>query len=164
MEKAGENGMSEKGRKAHGRTADINEKLIVNLRELGHIMRLLSEGKASRMRVLIFLLKAGRITQGELAERLGVQPASASEVLTKLEGAGLLVRTPNEADRRAVDVCLTESGRAEAEEALRLRRKRREDMFASLSAEQKDTLLSLLETLRADWERYRDERAAAECT
>ena len=40
------------------------------------------------------------MTQSELTEYLGVQPGSASEVIGKLESAGLIVRTPSEKDRR----------------------------------------------------------------
>lgn len=139
------------GNKAHYHDADMNDKLIINLRDLGHIMRFLYEGKASQKRILIILNESETITQRDLTERLGIQPGSASEILSKLEGAGLIIRTQNEADRRTTDVCLTDAGRELATEALSQRRKRHEEMFSCLSEEEKQELLSLLERVCADW-------------
>ena len=47
------------------------------------------------------------MTQKALTARLGVQPGSASEVLNKLEQAGLILRTPSETDHRTTDIHLT---------------------------------------------------------
>lgn len=131
--------------------ADMNDKLIINLRDLGHMMHFLYEGKASQKRILIILNKAGRITQRDLTECLGIQPGSASEILSKLESAGLILRTQNEADRRTTDVCLTDAGREFAAEALAQRQKRHEEMFSCLSEEERQELLSLLERVCTDW-------------
>ena len=96
---------------------DLNNKLIWNLRDTGRTMRRTSEGRGSQKRVLIVLLETGRITQKALTERLGIQPGSASEVIGKLEAAGMLYRVPSEDDRRTSDIVLTDAGRAAAEEA-----------------------------------------------
>lgn len=135
----------------HYHAADINDKLIINLRNLNHIMRSLYEGKASQKRILIILNEMETITQRDLTERLGIQPGSASEILSKLENAGWILRTQNKGDRRTTDVCLTDSGRELATEALAQRRKRHEEMFSCLSEEEKEHLLSLLEKVCADW-------------
>ena len=116
-------------------------------------MRSLYEGKASQKRILIILNESEAITQRDLTERLGIQPGSASEILSKLEGSGWIVRTQNEADRRTTDISLTDSGREIAEEALRQRRKRHEEMFSCLSGEEKQELLSLLDKVRCDWKK-----------
>lgn len=146
------------GRAAHYNAADRNDKLIINLRDLSHTMHALYEGRGSQRRILIVLDEIGRsVTQRELTERLGIQPGSASEVVAKLEGAGHIRRTPNEADRRTVDIALTDAGRAVAAEAREQRTRRHEQMFSCLSDGEKDQLLSLLEKLNGDWEeRYRD--------
>lgn len=138
--------------KEHYDMADVNDKLIINLRDLSHTMRSLYEGKGSQKRILIVLDEiGGSITQRELTERLGIQPGSASEILAKLEGAGLIGRTPNETDRRTTDVCLTDIGKECAQEALKQRKKRHEEMFSCLSEEEKQELLSLLEKVCGDW-------------
>ncbi len=138
-------------RKAYYQAADTNEKLIINLRDLSHIMRFLYEGKASQKRILIILNESKKMTQRDLTERLGIQPGSASEILSKLESAGLILRTPSEADRRTTDICLTDSGRKVATEASARRQKQREEMFSCLSKEERQELLSLLEKVCADW-------------
>ena len=93
----------------HDNASDINRKLIINFRDISHTMRTLYEGRGSQKRVLIVLLETGKITQRALTERLGIQPGSASEVIAKLESAGLLVRTAGEEDRRTADISLTEA-------------------------------------------------------
>lgn len=136
---------------------DINNRLIINLRNLGHRIRFLFEGKGSQKRILIILYETGGITQRELTERIGIKPGSASEVIGKLEGAGLIRRNLSMADRRTADIRLTQAGRIQAKEAARQRKIRHEEMFSCLSGDEKETLLSLLEKLNRDWEgRYGD--------
>ena len=132
---------------------DQNNKLIWNFRDIGHTMRQISEGRGSQKRILILLKENAGMTQKELTARLGVQPGSASEVLNKLEQAGLILRTPNENDHRTTDIRLTQDGKPLAEEAAAQRAKRHEQMFAVLSDEEKDTLIALLERINAHWDR-----------
>lgn len=145
-------------KEAHYKDTDINDKLIINLRDISHTMRFLYEGKGSQKRILIVLNEIdGSITQRELTKRLGIQPGSASEVIAKLENEGFVMRLPNETDRRTTDVTLTEAGKAAADQAKGDRDDRHEQMFSCLSETEKDQLLSLLEKVRADWEkRYQD--------
>ena len=131
---------------------DINNKLIWKFRDIGHILRHISEGKGSQQRILIMLNELGPISQNELTQQLGIQPGSASEVIIKLETAGYITRTPSEKDRRTTVVQLTEAGTAAAQQAAALRAERHEQMFSTLNPEEKETLLSLLEKLNADWE------------
>lgn len=142
----------------HDNAADRNKKLILNLRDLSHTMRFLYEGKGSQKRILIVLNEiGGSVTQRELTGRLGIQPGSASEVIAKLEDAGYIRRTPNEADRRTINIDLTETGKTAAEEAQKERKQRHEQMFSCLSDDEKGQLLCLLEKVNADWkQRYQD--------
>lgn len=133
-------------------TYDMDKKLIINLRNLGHVIRFLYEGKGSQKRILIILYEAGSMTQRELTEKIGIQPGSASEVIGKLESAGLITRAPSQTDRRTVDIQLTETGKQQAKEAARQRRIRHQEMFSCLSEEEKTTLLALSEKLNADWD------------
>lgn len=139
------------GQLKHYQEADIPKKLIINLRNINHVMRSLYEGKGSQKRILIVLKEAGNITQSELTERLGIQPGSASEVIAKLEDAGNIVRVPSESDRRTMDITLTEQGRILAETLLTQREKRHGEMFSCLSEEEKISLLKLLEKVNEDW-------------
>lgn len=137
--------------------SDLNGKLIINFLDISHTMRLLYEGKDSQKRILIVLGEVGSITQRELTERLGIKPGSVSEVLAKLENAGLIERTSSTQDRRTVDISLTEEGKKQAAAASARRRQRHEQMFSCLTADEKTTLLTLLEKVNDDWEsRYQD--------
>lgn len=142
---------------AHYQATDTDDRLIINLRDISHIIRSLYEGKGSQKRILIILNEAGTMTQQELTKRLGIQPGSASEVISKLENAELITRTPSETDRRTADIALTGNGRRMALEAARQRKKRHEEMFSCLSEGEKTELLALLERINADWgQRYQE--------
>lgn len=130
---------------------NINRRLVWILRDIGHVMRQISEGKGSQKRVLSVLLESGPVTQTALTEHLRIQPGSASEVLGRLEELGLIVRTANEVDKRTVNVALTEAGEVEAKAALDQRNKRHTEMFSALSEEERKQLLYLLEKLTDDW-------------
>ncbi|MDO4314194.1 MAG: MarR family transcriptional regulator [Oscillospiraceae bacterium] len=139
---------------------DLNNKLIWNLRDIGYTMRRIREGRGSQRRVLILLRESGPTTQRELTARLGIQPGSASEVIGKLETAGLLVRAPSRTDRRTADIRLTAAGEAAAAEAQAQRETRHRQMFDCLTDAEKDALLSLLERVNACWDtRYRENDA-----
>lgn len=147
-----ENGDISASREAFG-GAEINNKLIVLLRNLSHQMRALYEGRGSQRRILIVLEEnGGGMTQRELTERLGIQPGSASEVIAKLESAGYIRRAPSPSDRRTADITLTAPGTALAQEAKEQRLRRHAEMFSCLSGEEKEKLLFLLEKINADWE------------
>lgn len=135
-----------------GAAMEPNERIILNLRDLGHWLQLLYEGKGSQKRILIILREEGGMTQRALTERLGIKPGSASEVLAKLENAGLILRTPSKADRRTAQICLTEAGRAQADQAAAQRKARHQTMFACLTQEEKQTLLRLTQKLCRDWQ------------
>ncbi|MGM9662631.1 MAG: MarR family winged helix-turn-helix transcriptional regulator [Oscillospiraceae bacterium] len=157
MRENGERGDCRARRLARYEASDVNGKLIIRLRDISHTMRLLYEGRGSQKQILIRLREDGPVTQRALTERLGIQPGSASEVIAKLENAGLITRTLSAADRRTADVALTAAGEAMAEEAAEQRRRRHEEMFSCLSEEEKTALLALLDKVHADWEqRYGD--------
>lgn len=98
--------------------------------------------------VMASLAVQPNITQKELADQLGVIPASLSEVLRKLERKGFVVRSRDENDHRIVRVKLTPEGEQElngAEQAS-------DDPFQPLSQEEQDMLAQLLSKLLAGWE------------
>ena len=132
-------------------TLDVNNKLIWNLRDIGHMLRHISEGKGSQKRILILLNETDVVTQRELTQRLGIQPGSASEVIGKLEASGLLIRSQSETDHRTTDIQLTKEGKEAAKEAGRQREERHNQMFSCLDDNEKETLLTLLEKVNSFW-------------
>ena len=140
--------------------SDISDEIILNLLDIKHTMRYLYEGKGSQKSILILLREAKQITQRQLTDRMGIQPGSASEVLSKLENAGLVVRTASKADRRTSNITLTEAGKRMADEAAKQRTTRHREMFSCLTDEERTQLLALLEKVNTDWdERYRREES-----
>lgn len=94
-------------------------------------------------RVLALLALREPLGQKELAYLLGVRSQSLGELLTKLERAGLVERTPDPADRRSTTVRLTEAGRQAASD-VRGRAQEDDDPFAVLDPEQREQLGTLL--------------------
>lgn len=131
---------------------DENEKLVHSLWNINHKMRQLHDGKASQSRILIVLREHKVMTQRELTKHLDIQPGSASEILAKMEQAGLIMRMPNQADQRTMDILLTEKGNTLASEAVEQRKKLYGKIFVSLTAKEQETLYALLEKLQADWD------------
>lgn len=65
----------------------------------------------TQLRVLA-ILRDRRLRIGDLAEYLGLEKSTMTGLVARSEKKGLLAREPNADDARAVDVVLTEAGRA----------------------------------------------------
>ncbi|HHT28155.1 MAG TPA: MarR family transcriptional regulator [Firmicutes bacterium] len=134
--------------------ADLGSKLIRNFWAISRMLHQMSDGRGSQKRILTVLLRSGKVTQSALTEHLGIKPGSASEVLSKLESAGLIRRTYSDIDRRTIEIELTDSGRLEAELALSEREQRKREMLAPLSIEEQEELLALLDKVIANWKEH----------
>lgn len=55
--------------------------------------------------------RAGPLTPTEMAEEMSAPRSTVSRAMKRLEGAGLVVRRPDEGDLRRVRICLTPRGR-----------------------------------------------------
>ncbi|HLS45064.1 MAG TPA: MarR family transcriptional regulator [Ornithinicoccus sp.] len=84
---------------------------------------------------------------GTLAGWLQITPRSVTEVVDALEGLGLVARTPDPADRRAVLVGLTDQGRQTARSIRSARKAQSETILDELSPEQRAQLRASLLTL-----------------
>ncbi|HYX97836.1 MAG TPA: MarR family transcriptional regulator [Geodermatophilus sp.] len=83
----------------------------------------------------------------ELAEALHIAPRSATEVADALQARGLVERTPDPTDRRAVVLTPTEEGRRVQAEIAAARAADNRDLFARLDADDRATLARILRTL-----------------
>lgn len=92
------------------------------------------------------------LRMGGLAGWLQVTPRSATEVVDALEELGLVVRSADPDDRRAVFVGLTDQGRETAREIRAARKAQTETLLEELSeqdrAQLRSSLLTLLEAAR----------------
>ena len=90
------------------------------------------------------------INQKDLAYLLGIRPQTLGEMLQKLEQRGLIERRKSEVDGRAIEVTLTDDGRARAAEIAERRALAAADIFAVLSDEEKEQLGVILDKLGAE--------------
>ena len=102
---------------------------------------------ATQRLVLFETLEAEPIRLSDLSERLGVSAPTASRAVDALVELGLLERVPDPADRRAVRISLTRSGRKSVE----ARKARVLEAFrpavAAVATADQDRLIALLEEL-----------------
>lgn len=89
----------------------------------------------------------GGVRVSHLAQHLGIAPRSATEVADALESAGLLTRSPDPTDRRAVLLTLTPEGRHAVGRVRHRRRAAADEAVAALSPADRAELRRLLETL-----------------
>jgi len=78
---------------------------------------------------------------------LGLSPSALSQMVQRLEEAGLIRREEFPEDKRHRSLCLTEAGAARMADRRRLRAHRARSLLDRLSADERSTLLCLLERL-----------------
>lgn len=107
--------------------------------------RLRAEGLTpAKYQLLLRLRSEPGLAQGELAARLGVTKGNVSMLVTQLEHAGLVDRTP---DGAANQVTLTARGIALVNRLLPEEERWTSEQFATLTTEELDELLLLLHRL-----------------
>ena len=84
---------------------------------------------------------------GDLADREGVSPATATRVVAVLEQHGLVDRSADAADRRSWRVSLTDHGRRELARMRRIRTARLAQRIAALDPDDARRLVDLLPVL-----------------
>ena len=83
----------------------------------------------------------------DLADALHIAPRSATEVADALQARGLVERTPDPTDRRAVVLTPTDEGRRVQREIAAARAADTRDLFDRLDAADRATLARILRTL-----------------
>ena len=121
----------------------------------GRLLRRRPQGGPAQGQALVLSILLGRdaLSQRELQQMLGIQPGSLSELVSKLEAKGLVIREKAE-DRRGNLLRITDAGRAAATEATDTPP---DDPFSPLTDEQQDALADTLRTLLTQWIAQLDE-------
>ncbi|MBN2980820.1 MULTISPECIES: MarR family transcriptional regulator [Cohnella] len=104
-----------------------------------------------------YLLTHGKCTSTELAEAFCVGKSSITAIMTRLFDKQLVLRVPDEKDRRVISLLLTEEGRRLAEELGEKVDHLLADYLVSFTDEEADRFLTTYEKL-ADVLVYRQER------
>ncbi|MER7753255.1 MarR family winged helix-turn-helix transcriptional regulator [Kitasatospora sp. NPDC097643] len=88
--------------------------------------------------------RGGHAAPSDLSADLNLAPASVTGRLEALERRGYVLRTPSTADRRKVDVVLTDTGRAAWHEALDVVGREERRLLGVLTPAERRTLSDLL--------------------
>ena len=128
----------------------------------GHYLHLHAGGRSGQQHILVMLYKSdGHMTQRDLQEAAGISSASISEVVSKLECAGLISKTRSDEDRRQVEIALTQEGVTRAQELIERRREFEGQCIACLDEDEQQQLVALLDRLVDHWRGLEGEGACA---
>ena len=123
----------------------LAKRILNGLGFCGHYMHFHGGGVSGKAPIICLLAKqpGGEMSQQELGMHFDLKPGSLSEILSKLELNGLIVR-------------LTETGRENAriDQAARIRF--REQAFGALTHDEREQLAEMLEKIRVTWEELDD--------
>ena len=105
--------------------------------------------------ILLQLEAEEALSQSRLAERLGVEQATISIMLRRMEKAGLVRRRTDRSDARVTRVRATRKARSLVGPVHRLWREQEDNLLKGLTDEDKRTLGKLLARVRANMESRR---------
>ncbi|TFV62590.1 UNVERIFIED_ORG: MarR family transcriptional regulator [Bacillus sp. AZ43] len=98
-------------------------------------------------RALMVITGHDGVRLSDLAERLRIAPRSATEVADALQERGLVERSPDPADRRAVLLRPTDGGRRVRDEIAAARAADAAELYGRLSPDDRATLARILRSL-----------------
>ena len=132
----------------HGLTRRLRRSQTDGLAPLG-----LTPAQGRALRIIARGQDEEPLRMTELADRLGIVPRSVTTVVDALEEAGLVRREVDPRNRRAILLRLTDRGAAVRDDLREARRRAAEELFAPLSADDRDALASLLRLLDSSGDR-----------
>ncbi len=133
-------------------------RVLESLRQWQQASRALSEASKrymklneSDMRAIRMIIRATEqeqiVTPKDVAREVGISSASTTKLVDRLVAAGHLVRVPHPHDRRTTCLEVTESTRLSAHDTIGRQHARRFSAAASLSADDRETVIRFLEAL-----------------
>ncbi len=133
----------------------VDQRILHAFGYFGHYMFVKRGGLGGKQHVLKTLLgSGGEMTQRELLEEMSISSASLSEVLGKLERAGLIRRERSEADKRQLEIVLTETGTGLACTMVENEREFEANALSILSDDEKRDLLATLDRIFDYWREH----------
>ena len=133
------------------------KRILRGLGFCGHYMHFHGGGRSGQIPILCMLDRCGgTLSQQEHGMRFEIKPGSLSEILSKMETAGLIERTRDTKDRRQLFVHLTDEGTRLAHLEHEKRDRFRRSAFAALTVEEQEQLAEMLEKIRVTWEELDD--------
>jgi len=140
------------------------EVLFEEFQRLNHLLRRHTKRKTTeeefsfgQNRLLRILARQEGYSQKELAEMMHIRPASLSELLKKLSQKDYLTKKQNTVDRRVTNYFLTEAGKKYISSLQDERKHLGEDLFTTLTLDEKQQLHQILNKLMTQLEENSDE-------
>ena len=130
----------------------LDFKLMNAMKYCAHILRHHCIYNESQNRIVMLVDKYGPISQKDLLGKMNMQPGSLSELVSKVEAAGLIEKKQSKTDKRIHLLHITTQGKAQSLEYEKQQEEMTEKLFAVLEPEQKEILLQNLDTLLQHWE------------
>ncbi|ACA86810.1 MarR family winged helix-turn-helix transcriptional regulator [Shewanella woodyi] len=93
----------------------------------------------------------GPMRMKELADKIGVTTGTLTVQIDKMVKSGLVIRKPNELDKRSILVELTEKGREMFEEHDELHHQLTSELTVKFTQEERELLLNFLERVNAEF-------------
>ena len=126
-----------------------------SFRKIGRFLYDNTGGKSGQRRVLFFLSAEGSMSQRELQSLLDIKSSSLSEMITKMENAGLIKKTRSKKDQRVILVSLSEKGKKAAIKECEELDYITEHLFSCLDEQEKETVFALLKKLNTHWDQLK---------
>ncbi len=120
-----------------------------------HYIRRGLSSRGSQGKILRILDRDGSMTQQQLQSRLDIKSSSMSEILTKLETSGFIVRKRDETDRRRCIIEITDAGREDQKEHAIARRRQMTSLYDGLDEEDQEEMIRILLKLQDSWKEMR---------
>ena len=102
-----------------------------------------------QMHTLEILGSAGQLRMKELAEKMGITTGALTVMADRLVRAGLVVREPNENDRRSIMVRLTPEGERHFREHHKLHTELTCELLSGLEPDEAEALLRIIPKLNS---------------
>lgn len=132
----------------------IEQELLEQMRDLHLRMhrlfndRVRAQGASlAQLKLLMLVDRAGSIRSTDIADNLGQTPRTVTEAIDTLERDGLVVRRPDQNDRRAKQISLTPAGETVVRDAAPHRDAFAAEFFEALPTADRDEFLRILMTL-----------------
>lgn len=103
--------------------------------------------------LLLELQKSGRLSMGELSQRLGITQGVTTRMIDLLLEKGLVERNRDKADRRVVMVAPTAQGSGIARQMVKFNRARMGEVLANVPEQEREFLLGFLKGLQRQFEK-----------
>ena len=96
---------------------------------------------------LIELTQAAPLSQGELSKRLSLEKSTVSRLVNALSRRGWIERDRNPADRRIVEIQLTDTGKQAANTLSDARQLKFDQVLSSIPKDRRDDVIDALDVL-----------------